>query len=217
MSENVDLASLLAAKGRALVSELYTSMPGEVVAYDPATQRATVQPTVKVRALDEDDEEVEETLPPIANVPVQFPAGGSFALTFPLAAGDPVTLVFSMVSAAEYLSTGQIAAPADRRLHSLNYPVALPGALPETKKLTDAHASELRLGRRGTTAQVAISSSEIRLGTDATMAVALAPLVQAELALIGAHLAALPTPPTPPTPPYVPNPAGVAATMVKAK
>lgn len=89
--ENDSLAELLeidAAKRRLL---LHTSMPGHIVSYDAATQRATVQPALMI--VRKGERAVHR--PPIVDAPVFHPAGGGFISHFPLIKGDPVWLVFS--------------------------------------------------------------------------------------------------------------------------
>lgn len=217
VAEDVSLADLLRQASAAALDGVYTSMPGVVQKYDAAKQTIDVLPAVRRWYVDsETGERVAEDLPVIPTVPVVFPAGGGYALTFPLAAGDPVTLVFSMVSAAEFLETGQITLPLDTRTHCANYPVALPGALPRPAALTDATDTMLHLGYRGADAQIEITHSEVHLGRGATETLALASKMVTELGKIAT---ALGTCAPPPTTVYVAplTPAAIGTTMVKAK
>lgn len=71
------------------------NQPGTIVSYDAEKQVATVQPALKILVLDRDAGTEEWKTPrPVKNVPIVFPSGGEHIVTWPLAAGDPVTLLF---------------------------------------------------------------------------------------------------------------------------
>ena len=76
-------------------TNLNTSMPGVIRAYDARTKRARVQPALNAMIQAEDGSV--ESLPraPILDVPVQWPGGGGFVFHAPLVAGDAVVLEFS--------------------------------------------------------------------------------------------------------------------------
>src|ERR1035438_2366681 len=63
---------------------LHTSMPGTVTSYDPGTQTVQVQPGIQ--RLFRGQGAVD--LPKLVDVPVFFPRGGGFVLSFPVPAGD---------------------------------------------------------------------------------------------------------------------------------
>lgn len=115
---------------------LHTSMPGRVVAYNPALQTADVQPVVK-RAVPTSAGEIEhEELPIIHNVPVEWPGGGGYAEQFPVVPGDHVWLIFSEVATAKWRTTEQISEPGDLRRHDLSYACAIFSRGPMTGALT---------------------------------------------------------------------------------
>lgn len=103
------------------MSQIWTALPGRVVSFDAATQRATVQPTVSnvdpVRAL------------PAVVVPVSFPRAGGYLLTLPVNAGDTGVLVFSALSAQSWLKSGTEGPPQDTRRH-ISPICFLPGVSP---------------------------------------------------------------------------------------
>jgi hypothetical protein len=71
------------------------NQPGTIVSYDAEKQVATVQPALKILVLDRDAGTEEWKTPrPVKNVPIVFPSGGGHITTWPLEAGDPVTLLF---------------------------------------------------------------------------------------------------------------------------
>lgn len=134
---------------RAITSRLldvHTSLPGAVVSYDNASQTVSVKPLVD-RAIKLRGKKLKtESLPILENVPVLFPRGGGFALTFPLLPGDGVTLVFSEAAwyAWREILTSE---PGDLRRFSISYPVAIPGFAPSALALGSAHLTKLVIGR----------------------------------------------------------------------
>lgn len=107
--------------------DLRVALPGRVTAYDAATQRASVQPLIKHANLDETEQRVAKLLPEVHSVPVQFPGGGGMRITWPLAKGDTVLLVFASSSIARWKRTGGEVDPGDDRRHDLNDAIAIPG------------------------------------------------------------------------------------------
>lgn len=89
--------------------KIHTAMPGIVESYDPASRRAQVRPALRM-ALTDGGAQARAAL---VNVPVSFPAGGGYTMTFPLAAGDNVLLVFSMRGLREWRRTFAAATPGD--------------------------------------------------------------------------------------------------------
>lgn len=112
---------------RASLAELNTCLPAVVLSYDAGSQKATVQPTVKRFYRDG----TSPSRPPITDVPVVFPAAGGGIISFPIAAGDTVMLMFSQRSLDKWLvSSGGEVNPEDRRMHSFSDAIAIPGLVP---------------------------------------------------------------------------------------
>ena len=122
-SENPTLADGVSGAIWSTLANVHTVMPGIVQAYDAATQQAEVKPQLKKNYLDG----TELSLPVISSVPVIFPRTATASLTFPVAKGDKVLLVFSERSLDEYLSLGKEVKPQDRRKFDLSDAIAIPG------------------------------------------------------------------------------------------
>ena len=204
--------------------DVHTCMPGRIESYDPATQKATVKPMIKRIELTEDAQTIEESIPELPEVPVVFPQGGGFFLSFPIAKGDFCLVFFTESSIDTWLSEqGEEANPIDTRRHDLSDAVALVGLNPFKKALPDAHAENLVLGKSGDV-QIHVKTGEIDLGSEnAADFVALAQKVLTELTGIvngfNAHLhtgvTVGPGSSGPPATP-LPAPGSVAAAKVKA-
>lgn len=83
-----------------LQSRIWTSLPVVVIdpGYDDTNQTVTVRPTIKGRRLKRDDggvwRWVDEEMPAMAQVPVEFPTGGGLTLTFPIKVGMEGVVAF---------------------------------------------------------------------------------------------------------------------------
>ncbi len=201
-----------------LASEICVCIPGKVESYDAATQMAKVKPLLKRPLKLADGTDVTESLGIINNVPVIQPSGGGFFAHFPLAAGDPVTLVIADRSLDRWIEQGGEVDPGFTHTHELSDAFAIPGGRNKQNKLSSPDSSKLTIGKDGDTSlQISIDGSAISLSTGSDF-VALAQKVATELSKIQAAMltgtvSAAPGPVVFGSP-Y--SPASVAATKVKA-
>lgn len=205
------LAEVVSGAIEARLEDCHVAIPGRVVRYYPERQTVDVAPAVKLplRAGEQGGDVAYEDLPTWPDVPVAWPSGGGYFCAFPLAADDPVMLVFSDVAMGDYLTTGKESAPIDTRRHSLGYPIAIPGgARPDPKALKDASKDGAIIGKDNAQTQIKITGTDITVGKDATDYVALASKVATELTTIAAALKSAG---------IAYEPKSVAATLVKAK
>lgn len=128
------LSNLQSALARKISTDLRVMLPAVVESYDAKTQSASVTPTVARRYIDGE----EQALPTQHRVPVQFPQTAEAGMTLPLKKGDHVMLVCADRSLDEWKQRGGPVAPEDRRQHSLNDAVALPGLVPFNEAGADA-------------------------------------------------------------------------------
>ena len=156
MSEDSpDLVDLLEVFERRLLDSIHTALPGRVESYDPATQRADVQPLIRQRVpkADTDQQEwVYEDLPLIPSVRVIHPRGGGAFVHLPIATGDTVLLVFCETGIGHWeAGNGDMSDAGDERRHHLAHAVAIPGFYPAAKNIPseDANRRELVMGFEG--------------------------------------------------------------------
>ncbi len=128
-------------------AKLWTALPGIVAGYDQAAMTGSGQPAIA--GVIEDERGVRRTaaLPLLVDVPVQFPAGGGFTLTFPIKAGDECIVVFSARCIDSWWQSGGVQPPAERRMHDLSDGMAIVGIRSQQRVLRpEAHteATELR-------------------------------------------------------------------------
>lgn len=109
-------------------ARIWTAMPASLVSFDPATVSCKAQPTIKGQVLDPAGTWTDVTMPLCVDCPVIFPAGGGFALTFPLAAGDEGLLVFASRCINAWWSLGGVQTQEEFRMHDLSDGFFIPGA-----------------------------------------------------------------------------------------
>lgn len=150
---------------------LYMHLPGRVVRYDEAIQAADVQPIGRVRYQDEDGNQITETLPVLTDVPVIFPGGGGYTVTFPVAVGDEVWLEFSATSLDKWkrsLSSGTID-PINHSRHSIADAIATPGLRSLKRARKNMPTDHVLIGSDGGTAHGAALGDNLKtyvLGID---------------------------------------------------
>lgn len=150
------------------LSEMHIALPGRVESYDPVKQMASIQPVIKQAFIDEEGARQVERLPVIPGVPVQFPQGGGYRLTFPIAAGDSGLLVFSETSLDVWLSVGGEVDPLDDRRSHLTDAIFIPGVRSFAAPISDAHQTKLSLGKESGP-QLFIGDNKIQLGGETSV------------------------------------------------
>lgn len=126
-------------------AELWTALPGILEAFDPAKVTATVQPAVQANVRSPKGIWNNVTMPLCGDVPVVFPGGGGFGLTFPLVPGDEGLIVFSARCADAWWQSGGIQPQAIFRMHSLSDGFFLPGVFSQPRVPAPASTSAVQL------------------------------------------------------------------------
>ena len=209
--------ALLQAAIESYARDQHVALPGKVVQYDNALQVADIRPMVK-RAVPVDDEggHIAEELPVIPSVPVCFPRGGGFFVSFPVTAGDTGLLVFCERDITAWRTTGENSDPGDLSMHDLSNAVFFPGLHTRAGHLTDASGSTMKLGKNGGL-NVTITSVQAEVGGN-TDSAALASKVDALIAAFNAHTHTSAAPASPTSPPVsVPGSIPVAGTSASSK
>jgi hypothetical protein len=189
------IAEMLAPYFVAFRDALHTAIVARIVRYDAATQKADCKPLIKQAYLDESGERQVQALPVIPSVPVFFPGGGGYRLTFPITAsdttGDTCLLVFSEASLDRWLTgTGREVDPEIDHRHGLMDAVAFVGLKPFGAPWTSVPTDEATIGY-DTGVQIHMEPSVITIGDKSgAQFVALANLVQGYLTKIEAAVAA---------------------------
>ena len=136
---------------------LHTLMPGIIETYDAETRRARILPAL--RLLMTDGEVMPRAL--AINVPILFPAGGGYTMSFNLVAGDGVILMFSERGITEFKKTFELSNPDKTRLFDESDAVAMAGFGPLS--ITPASSTGATLQTNDGTKSVIVESDKVEL------------------------------------------------------
>jgi hypothetical protein len=126
-------------------AQIHTSMPGHIVSFDPKTMTATVQPALQGMYMQRDGTRKPVDISPIHDVPVHFPSGGGFTMTFPIKPNDECLVVFQERSIDNWHQHGGIQKPSDMRMHDINDCVVHVGVRSQPKVLANVHADNVQM------------------------------------------------------------------------
>ena len=138
-------------------AHIWTALPGVVAAVNLAAQTLSVQPTVQGSVASPNGAKQLVNLPLLVDVPIVWPRAGGFALTFPIAAGDEVLVVFASRCIDSWWQSGGIGAPAEARMHDLSDGFAILAPTSQPKKLTDVSSTNVQLRDESGTTYVEIT------------------------------------------------------------
>ena len=120
---------------------LHTALPAKVVNFNPVKQTVTLAVQIKMQLTDGSSADI----PPLVDVPVSFPRGGGFAVTFPLQAGDEGIAIFSERCIDGWWHSGGVSLPLDFRLHDLSDAMFIPGVCSVPKAINGFFAGGLSM------------------------------------------------------------------------
>lgn len=145
-------------------AQIWTAMPGVVTSVDLAKQTVSVQPTIQGTTENKNGDTQNVNLPLLVDVPLMFPRAGGFALTFPVAAGDEVLVVFGCRCIDSWWQSGGVGAPAEARMHDLSDGFAILAPTSQPKKLANVSAANVQLrDEAGSTFLEVTPSGKIKL------------------------------------------------------
>ncbi len=171
--EAVSLEELLKRVLAHRLFEVHVTKTGRIKSYDASKRLAEVE--VCLNPTDPMDTTKTVTHGVIKNVPVEFPGGGGYSLTFPLKEGNGVTLHFHDHSLDEWIERGGVVDVVDLRNHHVKDASAFPGIKAKPDANLAAHADHLVLGKDDDPSlQIVIDGSFMKLSANATKFVALA-------------------------------------------
>lgn len=116
-------------------ARMWTALPGIVQSFDPSAMTVSVQPAVQGSVRDENGKSKNVQMPLLVDVPVVFPCGGGFSLTYPIREGDEALVVFSSRCIDGWWQGGEAAPPPDGRMHDLSDGLAIIGPRSQATKL----------------------------------------------------------------------------------
>lgn len=125
---------------------MWTALPGIIQSFDAVARTAVVQPAINAQVRNLDGSYSWKELPLLADVPVYFPRGGGFVLTFPIAAGDECLVVFASRCIDAWWQSGGTQNQAELRMHDLSDGFAFVGfpSQPNNESNISVTAAQLR-------------------------------------------------------------------------
>jgi hypothetical protein len=106
---------------------VWTALPAIIDTFDPMKMICTAQPAIQAQQTLPDNTKKWVNLPLLLDVPVVFPGGGGFSLTFPVAPGDEALVVFASRCIDGWWAYGGINPQAEFRMHDLSDGFAIVG------------------------------------------------------------------------------------------
>lgn len=165
-------------------AQIWTALPGIIESYDPAAMTVSVQPAIQGSKEDETGAKTPEKLPLLVDVPVVFPRGGGFTLTFPIKGGDECLVIFASRCIDSWWQSGGVQEQAESRMHDLSDGFALVGPSSQARNLTpQADSENTQLRSDDGKNSVTITPSGVITAEAATQLILRAPNVRIEGAL----------------------------------
>jgi len=124
---------------------VWTALPGIITSYDADTITAQVQPALHALYTGPDQTQEWKAMPIIPDVPVIFPRGGQYALTFPVQQGDECLIVFSSRCIDNWWQQGGVQTQRELRMHDLSDGFAIPGPWSQKTKISDLSTTTAQL------------------------------------------------------------------------
>jgi len=191
MTKNVDLIEVVWAAIASAQDSVRVNLPGEVVAYNRATQTADVKLSVRRRTENDDGETVYTDHPLLPGIQVRFPRTARFYMAFDLEPGDHVDVFFADYTLAEWRGAGSGAEPLDSETHGLSGAWCQPSAYPDAKALPNPPTGgAMSLGHITGDGVAEFDQDQVRLGRGAALIPVVSTGLQAAITEIESKLAA---------------------------
>ena len=120
-------------------SNIYTALPAKVISFDGHTVQC--QPMIN-RVLANGQE---VSIPPLVDVPAQFPHAGGFCITVPITAGDEGLVIFSSRCIDGWFASGNVSKPLDNRINDLSDGFFIVGCNSVPNKIPDFYHDGLSM------------------------------------------------------------------------
>lgn len=128
---NASAESAADAQIQYALKNLHTALPVKVESFNVQNQTVTcvaqIQNVLMETSKTGEILQKNADIPPLVDVPVSFPRGGGFAITFPLRQGDEGFVVFSERCIDGWWQSGKASEPLDYRFFDLSDAMFVPG------------------------------------------------------------------------------------------
>ena len=131
-----------------MLKEVHTTIPGYIVSFNPTTQSAQVQVSIRrvyVNNRSGEDVQTAVQVPALIHVPVIFLRGGGWCITFPVKAGDECIVHFSERAIDTWRKNGGVQDPKDWRMHDYSDAICQVGLSSEANIITDFDNANMQI------------------------------------------------------------------------
>jgi len=140
-------------------------LPAKVIAYDPATNMAQVQPMIMV--VTTDNQNVNRAQ--VASVPVYQASGGGFILKFPINPGDFGWIKANDRDISLFIQTGQMSPPNTQRKHSFKDALFIPQCAFDLVTIAGGDTNNVVLQNYAGTIKISMSETTLNITAPSTI------------------------------------------------
>jgi hypothetical protein len=126
-------------------SQMWTALPGIVVAYNASEGTVDVQPALMGQLTQPTGATTQVMMPKLIHCPLHFPSAGGYTMTFPVKPGDECLIVFASRCIDGWWDKGGVQKQAELRMHDLSDGFAILGTRSKVRALANASASGAQL------------------------------------------------------------------------
>ncbi len=152
-------------------AKMWTALPAIIQSFNPVAMTVTAQPTIQMSVLDQAGNSKTMNLPLLVDVPIQFPSGGGFTLTFPVAVGDEALITFSARCIDTWWQLGGIQVQAEKRMHDLSDGFANVGIRSQPRVISGISTTSTQLRSDDGVNYVDVKEGHITLTSTATVTI----------------------------------------------
>jgi len=127
------------------LADMWKALPCQVTSVNLEAQTLEAQPLIQAKVKQDDGTVLDVTLPLVVDCPIVWPRGGGYALTFPVAIGDEVLIIFSDRCIDQWWQSGEVSTQIDLRMHDLSDGFAILAPTSQPNKLSDVSATSVQL------------------------------------------------------------------------
>ena len=169
-------------------ASLWTALPAVITKVDLGRMVVEAQPVIQARVRGTDSAFTWTSLPVLVDVPLVFPSGGGFMMTFPVATGDECLVIFASRCIDAWWQSGGVQIQADLRLHDLSDGFALVGPRSQPRVVPGISTTDVVLRNESGSTRVSLKpSGEIELATSTQVTMnAAAVVINAPVTINGA-------------------------------
>jgi hypothetical protein len=143
-------------------AEIFTALPGIYEAAGKGNNTANVKVAIKGKVLNQSGDWEDKEMPLLINLPICWPGGGGFQLTFPISKGDEGLIVFAQRCIDSWWQSGGVQSQAELRMHDISDGFFIPAMLSQSKApSTAASTSTVQLRSADGATYIEVASGNV--------------------------------------------------------